>query len=204
LEISVKVLSCFRFNDIFCKWIEVILKSATLSISINGKHRGYFHCDRGVRQGDPLSPLLFCLAEYVLSRSISKLVEKGKVELIKASRNVSLPSHSLYVDDIMVYCKGKISCLSALKDLFQRYALALGQVISSRKSTIFYGSIPTARLHQIAAFIGFNIGQLPFTYLGVPIFKGKPKSIYFQPIADKVKLKLSAWKASLLSIAGRV
>jgi hypothetical protein len=38
----------------------------------------------------------------------------------------------------------------------------------------------------------------------VPIFKGKPKITYLQPIADKIKLKLSAWKASLLSIAGRV
>jgi hypothetical protein len=40
--------------------------------------------------------------------------------------------------------------------------------------------------------------------LGVPIFKGKPRVIHLQPIADRVKLKLSAWKASLLSIAGRV
>jgi hypothetical protein len=38
----------------------------------------------------------------------------------------------------------------------------------------------------------------------VPIFKGKPKVCHLQPVADKIKLKLSAWKASLLSIAGRV
>ncbi|XP_024636247.1 uncharacterized protein [Medicago truncatula] len=199
-----KVLKCFGFNDTFCTWIDVILKSATLSISINGKLHGYFHCDRGVRQGDPLSPLLFCIAEDVLSRSISKLVEDGKLDLIQASRNVSLPSHSLYADDIMVYCKGKHSCLIALKELFQRYALASGQMISASKSIIFSGSIPHARLSQIANFIGFKIGQLPFTYLGVPIFKGKPKVVYFQPVADKVRLKLAAWKASLLSIAGRV
>ena len=60
------------------------------------------------------------------------------------------------------------------------------------------------RLAQLAALFGFNIVQLPFTYLGFPIFQGKPKAAYFYPIMDKVKLKLSAWKASLLSIAGRV
>ena len=60
------------------------------------------------------------------------------------------------------------------------------------------------RVSQIANVIGFNIGTIPFTYLGVPIFKGKPKYAYFQPIADKVKVKLLAWKASLLSIASRV
>jgi hypothetical protein len=48
------------------------------------------------------------------------------------------------------------------------------------------------------------MGTLPLNYIGVPIFKGKPKSCLLQPIADRIKLKLSAWKASLLSIAGRV
>jgi hypothetical protein len=52
--------------------------------------------------------------------------------------------------------------------------------------------------------LGFNIGALPFNYLGAPIFKGKPKVIHFQPIADKIKSKLASWKASLLSMAGRV
>jgi hypothetical protein len=39
--------------------------------------------------------------------------------------------------------------------------------------------------------------------LGVPIFKGKPKAIYFQPLVDKIKIKLASWKASLLSYPGR-
>jgi hypothetical protein len=40
--------------------------------------------------------------------------------------------------------------------------------------------------------------------LGIPIFRGKPKVCWFQSIADKIHAKLSAWKASLLSMAGRV
>jgi len=48
------------------------------------------------------------------------------------------------------------------------------------------------------------VGSFPFNYLGVPIFRGKPKSTYLQPIDDRIKLKLSSWKASLHSIAGRV
>lgn len=58
-----QVLQSFGFNDIFYNWVKVILHSAKLSISVNGHAVGYFSCKRGVRQGDPLSPLLFCLAE---------------------------------------------------------------------------------------------------------------------------------------------
>ena len=49
-----------------------------------------------------------------------------------------------------------------------------------------------------------KIGTLPFNYLGVPVFRGKPKVVHLQPIVDKIKAKLSSWKALLLSIAGRV
>jgi hypothetical protein len=91
-----KVLKTFGFHDTFCNWIKVILQSAHLSISINGKSHGFFTCSRGVRQGDPLSPLLFCLAEDVLSRSISKLVSQGNLNQIKGTKNFMVPSHSLY------------------------------------------------------------------------------------------------------------
>ncbi|KAK2429733.1 hypothetical protein QL285_028147 [Trifolium repens] len=199
-----KVLKTFGFNDTFCNWIHATLQSAFLSISINGKSHGYFNCSRGVRQGDPLSPLLFCLAEDVLSRSITKLVTEGKLSLIKGTRNFDVPSHCFYADDLMIYCKGNIAGLKALTELFAAYALESGQVISTSKSTIYSGSISPRRLDLIVQVLHFNVGSLPFSYLGVPIFKGKPKAYHFQPIVDRVKLKLASWKASLLSIAGRI
>lgn len=199
-----KVLQSFGFNSTFCNWISSILHSAKMSVSINGTQKGYFSCNRGVRQGDPLSPILFCLAEKVLSRSIKLLVDQGKLDLIGAARGSCIPSHCFYADDLMVFCKRKISNLEALKQVFTRYAECSGQSINLRKSFIFGGCITAARMNHMVGLLGFSIGSLPFTYLGAPIFKGKPKSIYFQPIVDRVRLKLANWKASLLSIAGRV
>lgn len=84
----------------------MILHSTKLSISVNGNAAGFFSCSRGVRQGDPLSPLFFCLAEEVLSRGLTKLVTSGKLSLMTGSRGTHVPSHVLYADDIMIFCKG--------------------------------------------------------------------------------------------------
>jgi len=173
-------------------------------IALNGGQHVFFSCKRGVRQGDPLSPLLLCLAEEVINRGITKLVDDGQVNLISGSRSLQVPFHCFYADDLMSFCKGKSSSLQALKNLFHRYAICSGQIVNARKSYIYTSGVSQSRLNNIVQLLGFNIGSLPFTYLGAPIFKGRPKVAYFQRIADKVRNNLSAWKASLLSMAGRI
>ena len=198
-----KLLKAFGFNTIFCDWIKVILESAYISISINGKKRGYFKCKRGVRQGDPLSSLLFCLVEDVLSISISNLVREGKIKQIKGTRHSMVPSHILYVDDIMLFCKGNSASIQALTQLFNEYAANSGQKVNPSKSILYVGSMTAQRHLNIAISLGFTVVFLPFMYLGAPIFKGKPKAAHFQFIVDRITIKLTAWKASLLSIVGR-
>lgn len=58
-----------------------------LSIKINGSAHGFFGCGRKVRQGDLLLPLLFYLAEDVLSRGIAKLVQEKKLLTISSQGN---------------------------------------------------------------------------------------------------------------------
>ncbi|CAJ2638276.1 unnamed protein product [Trifolium pratense] len=57
---------------------------------------------------------------------------------------------------------------------------------------------------MIANLLGFGAGNVPFNYLGCPIFIGQPKVIHFQAIADNIKVKLASWKGALLTIMGRV
>jgi len=73
-----------------------------ITISINGKATVYFSCCISVRQGDPLSPILLSMAEEDLSRGLEYLVIHKKLSLMSACRNTLVPSHCLYVDDVLI------------------------------------------------------------------------------------------------------
>lgn len=61
----------------------------------------------------------------------------------------------------------------------------------------------SAKSSRIASTLGFSAGAMLFNNLGVPIFRGKPRRSYLQPIADRILSKFSYWKGSILSMMGR-
>jgi hypothetical protein len=141
-EFLLKVLQCFDFSPCFCQWIHTILLSVRLSVSVNGKAVGFFGCTRGVRQGDSLSPMLFCLAEEVLSRGLAALVSNGKITQMKACRNLLVPSHCLYADDVLIFCQGTLSNIQEIMHLFSDYGCFYGQIINSSKSKFYTVYMP--------------------------------------------------------------
>jgi len=72
---------------------------------INRKYVSYFNCVCGVRQGDPLSPLLFCIAKELLHRALSIASSHGLLVLINYCRGIHVHTHVLYDGDIMIFFK---------------------------------------------------------------------------------------------------
>jgi hypothetical protein len=61
--------------------MKMIMGSGTSVILLNGILDKVFHCRRGVRQGDPLSPLLFVLVADPLQRIVNYALQSGILSL---------------------------------------------------------------------------------------------------------------------------
>jgi hypothetical protein len=82
-------------------WIESILNSGTSAMLLNGVSGKTFHYKRGVRQGDPLSPLLFVLAADLLQSIINKATQMGHLRLPIPAPTLDFPIIQ-YVDDTLI------------------------------------------------------------------------------------------------------
>jgi hypothetical protein len=70
-EVIAKVMQHKGFGQKWNMWMKMIMESGTSSILLNRVPGKVFHCKRGVRQGDPLSPLLFVLAADLLQSIVN-------------------------------------------------------------------------------------------------------------------------------------
>lgn len=142
--------------------------------------------------------------EDVLSKSISNLVSHNLLKLIPGPRGRWVPSHSLFVEHIMIFYRDNKTSLISLIKHFERYTLASGQIVNQDKSSMYIGSISDSKLHYLSNLLGFKHGSIPFNYLGVLIIKGRPKVSFIKSFTDKVMHKLRSWKGYLLCYASRI
>ncbi|PIK38333.1 pol-like protein [Apostichopus japonicus] len=63
----------FGLNSVFIRWFSLLYKDVTSMVTVNGFTSGPFPVRRGVRQGCPLSPLLYILfSETLVSTSLDR------------------------------------------------------------------------------------------------------------------------------------
>jgi hypothetical protein len=98
--------------------------SASIVVLINGEPSSFFRIERGLRQGCPLSPLLFILTMEGLSLLLKKSQAEGKITGIKVSRLVKI-IHLLFADDVLIMTKDNLQEWHEINDLLNFFAQPL-------------------------------------------------------------------------------
>ncbi|XP_026459853.1 uncharacterized protein LOC113360569 [Papaver somniferum] len=182
----------------WCEWLHVIFKSARISLLINGGPCGFFQVSRGLRKGDPLSPILFVLMEEVLSRKITQLVSEGKITLMVIRKGIG-PTHLFFADDVFMFCNGGKKCLQQVQLLLEAYQKCLGQIINKIKSKLFIDGTSILREKMIQEIMQMELSEFPDKYLGVILAAGRVKSSTVWPMVEMLQGELAIWKGKMLS-----
>jgi hypothetical protein len=178
------------FGNTWLIWMNSILQSGTSSVLLIGVSGKSFHCKRGVRQGDPLSPLLFVLAADFLQTLVNKATTQGLLRLPIPCSFDNFFSIVQYANDTLIIMEGCSEQLRVLKDILNVFTLATGLAVNCSKSQMVLVNVPQDKLNLLATSFDCTIGSLPFTYLGLPLGSTKPRVEDFLPLVSKCERHL--------------
>ena len=114
------ILTQIGFPHPFINWIMCCFTSMSFSVLVNGAALGFFHTERWLRQGCPISPLLFLLIMEGLTRLLKNVRSTGAMEGVSITDRIVL-SHILFVDDVIIFLNGSFrdsSCFKSILSLF--------------------------------------------------------------------------------------
>lgn len=189
------------------KWrnrISACLNSAYSSILVNGSPTPEFKLEKGLRQGDPLSPFLFILAVEALNVA---LVEAKNILLFKGievGKDKVHVSHLQFADDAIIMGEWSTTNVRNLSSILTCFHIASGLKVNFLKSRLFGIGVNESDLTSLASSIGCQPSHFPCTYLGLPIGANMSKNANWSPLVDRFLNRLSNWKAKSLSFGGRL
>jgi hypothetical protein len=197
------ILKQLGFSSIWIDWVRTCIISASFSILLKGSPFAHFTPERGLRQGDPLSPFLFILGSEVLSRLLLREESIGSLKGLRIARNCALINYLLFANDLLLFRKATLIEAASLKSCLDKYCSWSGKSINASKSSIrFSRNTNPVTTVVIRNWFPFDENLPKSLYLGLPIFLENSKRRGFQGIIKKVNSRINGWRAKTLSQTG--
>ncbi|KAF3792489.1 retrotransposable element ORF2 protein [Nymphaea thermarum] len=123
------------------------------------------------------------------------------VKSINKTHIILLPKEQ---DDIIFFIDGKLQNLHHLKGCLDEFSTCSGLVMNIDKSSVHSFNMNSQVLSQVERAMGWRQGQLPTTYLGIPLQTTDLTEAQCRPLILCSTQKLAVWKQKCLSFAGQL
>lgn len=205
-----KILERFAFPDEMIKMIKILYEDAPTSIIINGVISSPFRVTRGVRQGDPMSCILFDLGIEPLAANIRASDIRG-IDVPNLGEKVKV---SLFADDTTVVLTEQDS-LAALIDLLDEWCAVSGAKFNVEKTEIIpIGSaeyraelVETRRLNDTGETVPMSIHiareREATRILGAWVGNGIDPEEPWKKIVEMVKKDFRRWETRYPTLEGK-
>ena len=194
-----EILTHLGFGAVWRNLVSNLLQSASTQVLLNGEPGGFINHRRGLRQGDPLSPMLFILVMDVLNSLFLKAEAEGLLlPLLSTGQRMSL-----YADDVALFIRSEEEDLQITKELLQVFGEASGLQTNLQKSCVIPIHCDGEMVEIVNNTLQCTTTIFPITYLGLPISDRKLRRSDLMTWIEKIANKLPGWKASLMSLAGQ-
>ena len=191
------------FPETWIRWVKQCVTTPTFVVLVNGRPQGgWIHPQRGIRQGCPLALLLFILAADALAVCTSQLCSSGAFAGFQSPNIPGGIPLLQYADDTTFFIQGSWAAahtLSIMMDIFSDFS---GLHLNRAKSSFIGFGLSSEELVGCARILATPIGALSIRYLGVPLVDRRLRIRDWQPVMDKVEMRLGGWRARFLSRGG--
>lgn len=197
-----ELLQARGFGDKWIGWISCLLNSSSTAVLLNGTTGLSFPYKRGLRQGDPLSPILFVLCIDVLFRLLQRAVSSLSLLAVGIGK---IKLHSLqFTDDVLLFFDGSSRSTDIIRIILEAFAGSSGLKINFNKSSIIPTHLPSQQVSNLAIFFSCPKQSFPISYLCLPLSPKSLRKVDYLPLIEKIDNRLAGWKGSTLSKGGHL
>lgn len=165
-----ELLKKMGFEAQWTSWIMTCVRSVSYTVFLNGQTHGHIVIpERGIRQGDPLSPFLFIFCAEALVYAMNKAEKDERLTGLRLTKKFSAIQHLLFADDSLFLCQATLRECSEFFKVLNLYGKASGQEINFQKLAVTFGAnIDPIKRCLLAGLLGIEKEGGAGTYLGLP------------------------------------
>lgn len=177
------------FSETWCNWIKTFVQGGNVGIKINDQMGPFFQTQKGLRQGDPLSPVLFNLVVDMLSILIARAKVNGQVSGVVPHLVEDGLSILQYADDTIIFMDHDIEQATNMKLILCMFEQLSGLKINFHKSEIFCFGKAKEEENLYTQLFGCELGSYPCRYLGLPMHYKKLNNTDWKNIEERFEKK---------------